>query len=143
MPPPDSRHQKLLPPVKSVFSGSMSGLSASQSGQHSPTNSQISVATSIMSADCKVIFDERLRQVQAAVAKLRQMPLPRIEPCKEFENLVTMIKVLNVTQSNAMPSADDSKSLRLWAKVVTATPLHSILEADGYELVKTLIEKLW
>ena len=96
-----------------------------------------------MSADCKVIFDERLRQVQAAVTKLRQMPLPRIEPCKEFENLVTMIKVLNVTQSNAMPSADDSKSLRLWAKVVTATPLHSILEADGYELVKTLIEKLW
>lgn len=71
------------------------------------------------------------------------MPLPRIEPCKEFDNLVTMIKMLNITQSTAMPSAEDGKSLRLWCKVLLATPLHSILEADGYELVKTLIDKLW
>lgn len=74
MPPPDAliRSATLAPP-KSVLSGSMSlsGLSASQSGQHSPTNSVISVATSVMSTDCKAIFDERLRQVQSAVTKLR------------------------------------------------------------------------
>ena len=101
MPPPDSRKYKsLIPPtpMKSVFSGSMSGLSASQSGQHSPTSSQVSVATSIMSTDCKAIFDERLRQVQSAVIKLKQMPLPRIEPCKEFDNLVTLIKCHNNAQ---------------------------------------------
>lgn len=41
-----------------------------------------------------------------------------------------------------MPSIDDSNSLKLWVKVVIATPLSAVME-QGFDFIKCLIEKIW
>lgn len=71
--------------------------------------------------------------------------------CKEFENIITQVKMLNSQSANGatsqmmMPNAEDSKSLWLWVKVVMAAPLGNLLldHECGFNLVKALLEKLW
>ena len=43
------------------------------------------------------------------------------------------------------PTLADSKSLKIWARVIVAAPLCELIldHQNGYDLVKVLLEKLW
>lgn len=62
------------------------------------------------------------------------------EQCKPFENIMQQVKVLN--------PLDHQTSLKIWFKVVMNAPVHELvtnshIAAEGFDLVKLMIEKLW
>lgn len=61
------------------------------------------------------------------------------EDCKEFQNILKIVKSLN--------SLEEPASLKVWVKVITHAPLETLVRdpkiVQGPELVKSLIQQLW
>jgi hypothetical protein len=112
----------------SIHSGMRSGFD--YSGVRSPTMSHISMTSSTMNQESKAIYQERLYQLQNAMQRLIEAQSPNGDSqgygsCKEFENIVNQIK--NISFSAESLSTMNSRSLKIWAKVVLDAPLIDLL----------------
>jgi len=104
----------------------------------------------VLNAESKTIYEERLYQLRNAMQKMKRQDFQTnicsddqvpTTSCKEYENIIKHVRLINQDKH----SLEDSRSLKIWTKVVFGAPLTDLVMncENGFDLVKILLEKLW